>query len=220
MPESRRSQRQHAVAELRAQGCYGPQLRDVLPAFTGLALAVAGLVVALAWLYRALGAGGLVLGVILLAAATVVGWRWRRVAVRRRGGIYTPAELTALDELGLAVAAERMLQRDGWHVISMPDAGRPRIYARDRGGRRLDVGFRPAGEESVDEDTLDSPAPTLTDAGRPGVDSPIRVVVSRGSYSRADVLWASRRGGVHLVDGRRLRQWAAGTSLDDLGLPG
>jgi len=187
----------------------------VLPAFTGLALAVAGLVVALAWLYRALGAGGLV----LLAAATVVGWRWRRVAVRRRGGIYTPAELAALDEHGLAVAAERMLQRDGWHVISMPDAGRPRLYARDRGGRQLDVGFPPADEATADEDTLAGPAPTLREAGRPGGDNLIRVVVNRGSYSRADVLWASRQGGVHLVDGRQLQQWAAGTSLNNLGLP-
>lgn len=57
MPVSHRSQRQRAVAELRAQGRYGPELRDVLPAFTGLALAVAGLVVVLALLYRALGAG-------------------------------------------------------------------------------------------------------------------------------------------------------------------
>ncbi|MEU9591632.1 hypothetical protein AB0D84_18215 [Streptomyces sp. NPDC048193] len=219
MPESRRSQRQQAVAELRAQGRYGPELRDVLPAFTGLALAAAGLVVALAWLYRALGVGGLMLGVILLAAVTVVGWRWRRVAVRRRGGIYTPAELTALDEHGLAVAAERMLQRDGWHVISMPDAGRPRLYARDRGGRRLDVGFRPADEGSVEEDTLVGPPPALTDAGRPGADGPIRVVVSQVSYGRTDVLWASRSG-VRVIDGRRLQQWASGTSLDDLDLPG
>ncbi|MFF8882651.1 hypothetical protein [Streptomyces flaveolus] len=219
MPVSHRSQRQRAVAELRAQGRYGPELRDVLPAFTGLALAVAGLVVALAWLYRALGAGGLVLGVLLLAAATVVGSRWRRAAVRRRGGIYTPAELTALDEHGLAVAAERMLQRDGWHVISMPDAGRPRLYARDRGGRHLDVGFRPADEASAHEDTLVGPAPTLRETGRPGVEGLIRVVVSRGTYSRTDVLWASRQGGVHLVDGRLLRQWAAGTSLNGLGLP-
>jgi hypothetical protein len=190
----------------------------VLPAFVGLGLVVASAFVGLAWLYRALDVGGLVLGVVLLAAVTVVGRRWRRVVVRRRGGIYTPAELRALDGHGLAVATERILQRDGWHVISMPDAGRPRLYARDRGGRRLDVGFRPADEAPADEDVPTGPA-TLREAGRPGVDHLLRVVVSQDSYSRTDVLWASRQGGVHLIDGRRLQQWAAGTSLDELGLP-
>ncbi|MFF9691225.1 hypothetical protein [Streptomyces sp. NPDC014623] len=218
MPGSRRSQRQRAVAELRAQGRYGPELRDVLPAFVGLAFAAAAPLVLLVWLHRALGVGGLVLGVVLLAAATAVGVRWRRAAARRRGGIYTSTELGVLDDHGLAAAAERMLRRDGWHVIAMPDEGRPRLYARDRGGRQLDVGFRPA-DEAVDEDAPTGPAP-LREAGRPGVDNLIRVVVSRGSYSRADVLWASRQGGVHLLDGRQLQQWAAGASLDDLGLPG
>lgn len=219
MPGSRRSQRQRAVAELRAQGRYGPELRDVLPAFVGLGLAVAGPVVFLAWLHRALGVGGLVLGVALLAAASAVGLRWRRAVARRRGGVYTSAELTVLDEHGLATAAERMLRRDGWHVIAMPDEGRPRLYARDRGGRQLDVAFRPADEAPADEGAPAGPAP-LREAGRPGVDKLLRVVISRGSYSRTDVLWASRQGGVHLVDGRQLQQWAAGTSLDDLGLPG
>ncbi|MFG3547795.1 hypothetical protein [Streptomyces sp. NPDC047725] len=220
MPESRRARKQHTIAELRAQGRYGPELRDVLPAFVGLGLALAGFAVALAWLYRALGTGGLMLGVALVAVVAVVGRRWRRAVVRRRGGVYTPAELAALDEHGLAVAVERMLQRDGWHVISMPDAGRPRLYARDRGGRRLDVGFRPAHEVPADGDTLVGPAPTLREPGRPGADHLIRVLVTPGSHSRADVLWASRQGRVHLVDGRQLRRWAAGTSLDGLGLPG
>ncbi|MFD8202278.1 hypothetical protein [Streptomyces sp. NPDC059701] len=219
MLESRRSKRQRAVAELRAQGRYGPELRDVLPAFTGLVLAVTVLVTTLAWLYRALGAGGLVLGVALLTAATVVGWRGRRTAVRRRGGIYTPAELMAQDERGLAVAAERMLRRDGWHVISMPDAGRPRLYARDRSGRQLDVGFRPADETPVDRDTLAGPAPTLREPGHPGVNSLIRVMINQGSYSRTEILSAARQGGVHLIDGHLLQKWAAGTSLDALGLP-
>ncbi|MFF4656473.1 hypothetical protein [Streptomyces sp. NPDC001381] len=93
----------------------------MLPAFVGLGLAVVGPVFFLAWLYRALGVGGLVLGVVLLAAVTIVGMRWRRAAVRRRGGIYTHAELVVLDEHGLAAAAERMLQRDG--LARHPDAG-------------------------------------------------------------------------------------------------
>ncbi|WP_393101435.1 hypothetical protein [Streptomyces sp. LN325] len=219
MPGSRRSQRQRAVSELRAQGRYGPQLRDVLPAFAGLGLAVAVAVATLAWLYRGLGFAGLLLGVVLLSAVATAGLRWHRAAVRRRGGHYTPAELQRLDDHGLATAAERMLNRDGWQVIAMPEKGRPRLYAR-RGGRQLDVGFRPADEPTTDEDTSASPAPTLRQVGRAGVDNLTRVVVSRGSYSRTDVLWASRQGGVHLVDGRQLYQWAGGASLDDLGLPG
>ncbi|MFF0516170.1 hypothetical protein [Streptomyces sp. NPDC004250] len=60
MAGSRRSQRQRAVSELRAPGRYGPGLRDVLPGFVGLGLAVVAPVLLLAWLYRALGADGLV----------------------------------------------------------------------------------------------------------------------------------------------------------------
>ncbi|MFF8414925.1 hypothetical protein [Streptomyces omiyaensis] len=219
VPGSRRSQRDRAVAELRAQGRYGPELRDVAPAFVGLALAVVGSVFLLVWLHRTLGVGGLVLGVALLAAVAAVGRRWRRATVRRRGGVYTPAELSVLGEHGLVAAVERMLRRDGWDVISMPDEGRPRLYARDRGGRRqLDVAFR-AADEAPAGGAAEGPAP-LREVGRPGVDGLTRVVISRGAYSRTDVLWASRQGGVHLVDGRQLRRWAAGDSLDDLGLPG
>ncbi|MEU8030672.1 hypothetical protein AB0C13_18810 [Streptomyces sp. NPDC049099] len=63
------------------------------------------------------------------------------------------------------------------------------------------------------------PAP-LREAGRPRVDRLIRVVVHLGGFSRTDVLWASRQGGVHLLDGRQLQRWASGATLDDLGLPG
>ncbi|MFD4764028.1 hypothetical protein ACFWOJ_35925 [Streptomyces sp. NPDC058439] len=203
-------------APLRSRSAPACAQRDVLPAFVGLGFAVAGPVAGLVWLHRALGVGGLVLGVVLLATALVAGLRWRQAAARRHSGIYTPAELAALDDRGLAAAAERMLRRDGWHVIAMPDGGQPRLYARDRGGRQLDIGFRPA-DEVVDEDAPTGPAP-LREAGRPGIDNLIRVVVSRGSYSRADVLWASRQGGVHLVDSRQPQQWAAGAPLDNLGL--
>ncbi|MEJ8662284.1 hypothetical protein [Streptomyces sp. MS1.AVA.4] len=218
MPGSRHSQRQRAVSELRAQGRYGPTFREVLPGFVGLGIAIGLPVAFLSWMYGQLGVLGLVLGVVLLAGAAVLLVRWRRALTRRRGGIYTPAELASLDDHGLAAAAERILRRDGWHVIAMPDQGRPRLYARDRSSRQLDVGFRPEGE-TADEDASPSPAP-LREVGRPGVDNLIRVVVTRGSYSRSDVLWASRQGYVHLVDGRQLQLWAAGRSLDDLGLPG
>ncbi|MFI6062653.1 hypothetical protein [Streptomyces sp. NPDC051286] len=214
MPEPRRSQRQRAVSELRSQGRYGPTFWEVLPGFVGLGLAIGLPVGFLSWMYAELGVVGLVLGIAVLAAAAVLLVRWRRAAARRRNGHYTPAELAGLDDHGLAAAAERMLLRDGWHVIAMPVARRPRLYARDRGGRQLDVRFRPA-----DEDVPTGPAP-LGEAGRHGVDDLIRVVVSKGAYSRTDVLWASHQGGVHLLDGHQLQKWAAGESLDDLGLPG
>ncbi|QUC63803.1 hypothetical protein IOD14_43950 (plasmid) [Streptomyces sp. A2-16] len=219
MPGSRRSQRQRAVSELRAQGRYGPDLSDVLPAFVGLAFAVTGLVAFLVWLHRTWGGGGLALGVVVLAAATVVGLRWRRTVARRRGGIYTAAELVRLDDSGLAVAAARMLRRDGWQVVDLTvREARPRLYARDRRGRELDVAFRPVALADEDEVT-EGPAP-LREAGRPGVDRLIRVVVHLGTFSRADVLWASRQGGVHLLDGHQLRRWADGASLEELGLSG
>ncbi|MEU9446976.1 hypothetical protein AB0D42_40470 [Streptomyces sp. NPDC048304] len=45
-------------------------------------------------------------------------------------------------------------------------------------------------------------------------------MVHLGTFSRTDVLWASRQGGVHLLDSRQLQRWASGATLDDLGLPG
>lgn len=171
----------------------------------------------LAWLYRAFGVSGLVLGVALLAAAGTAGTRWRRAVARRRGGHYTTDELARLDDHGLAVAAARMLRRDGWHVVDLTEPGRPRLYARDpRGRRELDVAFRPVATADEDEGST-GPAP-LRETGRPGVDHLIRVVIHLGTFSRADVLWASRQGGMHLLDGHQLQCWAAGTPLDELGL--
>ncbi|MGW2426039.1 hypothetical protein ACWC0C_43685 [Streptomyces sp. NPDC001709] len=219
MPGSRRSQRQRAVSELRAQGRYGPELGDVLPGFVGLGMAVLVPVLLLVWLYRALGVGGLVLGVVLVAASATAGLRVRRVVVRRRDGRYTPAELARLDDQGLAVAAARMLRRDGWRVVDLTARqGRPRLYARDARGRELDVAFRPV--TTADEGAAASGPAPLREACRPSVDRLIRVVVHRGGYSRADVLWASRQGGVHLLDGHQLQHWANGATLDELGLRG
>ncbi|MFE4777829.1 hypothetical protein [Streptomyces sp. NPDC056713] len=192
----------------------------MLPGFVGLGLAVLAPVVLLVWLHRELGLVGLVLGVAFLAAATAMGLRWRRQLLRRRGGHYTPAELDRLSDRGLVTAAARMLGRDGWHVTDLTEPGAPRLYARDRKGRELDVAFRPAEpdrDEDVPEGTGGS-AP-LREVGRPGVDRLIRLVVHRGAYSRTDILWASRQGGVHLLDGAQLQRWAQGSTLDDLGLP-
>ncbi|MGW4823592.1 hypothetical protein ACWEP4_32745 [Streptomyces sp. NPDC004227] len=189
-------------------------LRDVLPAFVCLGLAVLAPVLLLVWAYRQLGAGGLALVVVLLAAVGAAGLRLRRAVVRRRGGRYTAAELARLDERGLAVPAARMLRRDGWRVVDLSaQEGRPRLYARDRRGRELDVAVRPV---STAEDVI-GPAP-LQEVGRPGIDRLIRVVVHLGTFSRADVLWASRQGGVRFLDGHQLQRWASGESLDDLGL--
>lgn len=206
------------MSELHAQGLAGPTLRDVLPGAVLLALAVTVPVAFLTWLSLRLGVLGLVLGLVLLGAGAVPLVRWRRAAARRRGGVYLPAELAGLDGHALAVAVGRMLRRDGWHVISAPFEGRPRLSATDRSGRQLDVVFR--------SDPKGPGATPLRDVGRLGVDRVLRVVVTTGSYGRADVLWAARQGGVYLVDGAVLADWAAGTTaaaalgLSPSGLPG
>jgi hypothetical protein len=190
----------------------------VLPGFLGLGLAVLVPVLLLIRLYRTLGISGLVLGSVLVATAVTAGLCLRRTVVRRCGGHYTPAELARLDDQGLTVAAARMLRRDGWRVVDLSTRkGRPRLYARDRRGRELDVAIRPV--RTADEDQNESGPTPLREAGKSGVDHLIRVVVHLGSFSRTDVLWASRQGGIHLLDGQQLRRWAAGETLDALGLP-
>lgn len=204
------------MSELRAQGLYGPELREVLPGFAGLGLAVLVPVCLLVWLQHTSGVVGLALGVLVLASSAVVALRVRRAVVRRRGGRYTAAELALLDERGLAEAAARILQRDGWHVVDLTlQKGRRRLHARDRQGRQLDVAFR---SETTAEQGENWRA-TLVETGRPGAGRPIQVIVHPGRFSRADMLWASRQGDVHLLHGRRLRRWATGASLDELGLP-
>ncbi|MEU8034190.1 hypothetical protein AB0C13_37325 [Streptomyces sp. NPDC049099] len=140
---------------------------------------------------------------------------WSHV-VRRRGGRYTAAELALLDERGLAEAAARILQRDGWQVVDLTlQKGRRRLHARDRQGRQLDVAFRSGATAEEDRNWRTA----LLETGRPGAARPIQVIVHPGGFSRADVLWAARQGDVHLLHGRQLQRWATGASLDDLGLP-
>jgi hypothetical protein len=213
VPAARRSQRRQQVAELRAQGRYGPELREVLPSFVGLGLVPLALVLLLSGLDRAFGATGLVIGVLLSAVAVIVGLRLRRTFVRRRGGRYTAEELARLDDRGLVEATARILERDGWRVADLSlRKGRMRLYARDRDGRELDVTFRPV---AADDEDARWPA-AVREASRPGAEQPGRVIVHRGGFSHAEVRWASRHTDVHLVDGRQLRRWAAGTSLDGL----
>jgi hypothetical protein len=133
--------------------------------------------------------------------------------VRRRGGHYTTEELARLDDRGLVEATARMLERDGWRVADLSlQKARLRLYARDRHGRELDVSFRPVAAGGED---AHRPA-TVRETARPGADRPVRLIVHLGGFSRAEVLWASRQDDVHLLDGRQLRRWAAGTPLDGL----
>ncbi|PWI19353.1 hypothetical protein DI272_38255 [Streptomyces sp. Act143] len=216
--DSRQSRRRRALAELREQGRYGPELREVLPAFAVVGSAVAGLTLILVWLHHVMGFVGQALSLGLLVAVTVIGVRWRRAAVRRRAGIYTRAELALLDDHGLLAAAERILRRDGWHVVSLPARRRPRLYARDGSGRMLEVSFCPA--EEATSGSFPAVRAPLERAEHTATDGLIRILVSRARFSRADVRWAADQSGVRLLDGRRLQRWADGTPLDDLGLRG
>jgi hypothetical protein len=191
----------------------------VLPGFIGFALAVLSPVLLLAWLYRALGVVGVVLGCVLLGAVGTACLSLHRTVVRRRGGRYTPAELARLDDQGLALAAARMLRRDGWCVVDLSLRGRPRLYAQDYSGREIDVAIRPVTDTANEDEGVSRPVATIRETGRPGVDHLVRVVVYLDSFSREDVLWASSQGGIHLLDGTQLQRWADGVSLDDLGLP-
>lgn len=215
-PGSLRAARDREVRYLRQQGRYGPTVRDVAPAFAVLVLLVAAPLGFVGWLWSVLEWGGLVLGLLVVGGVTVVLVRWRRAVARRRSGFYTAEELARLDHDGLAEAVGWMLRRDGWRVRSEPWQGKPRLFARDRGGRRLDVTLRT--DEAAAEDTP-APAP-LRRVGTAGYFGMWQLIVSRGSYSRTDVLWSSRQGGCLLLDGRQLQAWAAGTALNDLvGLP-
>lgn len=216
-PGSRRSVRQRALSELRAQGRAGPTLRDALPGFVALVLVIVAPLLLLVWLYRLLDVLGLAIGLGLLGTVAAMTVSWRQTAARRRRGIYRPTELDRLTDRGLAMAVERMLKRDGWHVVPLPDESQPRLYASDTAGRELDVALRPSTDASADESS--TTASPLREAGRAGVDHFLRLVISKGSYSREDVLWANRQGGVHLLDGQQLHRWASGSTLDQLGLP-
>lgn len=211
---SRRSVRRQRIAELRAQGRYGPELREVLPSFVGLGLVLLALVLLAGRVSRAFGVPGLLVCAALLVPAAIVGLRLRRGVLRRRGGRYTPQELARLDDRGLVEATTRMLERDGWRVADLSlSKGHMRLYARDVHGRELDVSFRSAA--TADENPR-RPA-TARETVRLGETRPGRLIVHRGGFSRAEVRWAARQTDVRLVDGRRLRLWAAGTPLDSLG---
>ncbi|WP_343243927.1 hypothetical protein [Streptomyces sp. SID13726] len=198
------------MRELRAQGRYGPRLRDVLPAFTGVVAAVCAVAALLAAGYRAAGVVVPVAGIAFLAVLVLAGIRHGRPGARRRLGYYTPDELFELDTQGLALAVARMLRRDGWRVRLLPAPDRPRLCARDAAGHRIDVAFRPVAEPLPDEDL---PHPRLH---RGRQESHLRLIVHRGAFTARDVRWARREESIRLLDGSALRRWAAGTRLSDL----
>lgn len=209
---SGRARRRSTVRRLRAEGRYGPALREVLPALAGVVLVLCGVVAGLAVGYRVVG---MAVPLGALALLLVVGpalLRRHRPLARRRHGFYTAEEIAELDTQGLALAVSRMLRRDGWRVL--PPSGLqdpPRVRARDGRGQRLEVAFRPVAEPLPDED----PSPARPGRAAPSA-PPLRLVVHRGAFSRRDVQWARRQGDVRLIDGSRLSRWAHGTPLSEL----
>ncbi|MFB7677864.1 hypothetical protein ACFC26_41340 [Kitasatospora purpeofusca] len=200
---------------MNAAGQGPPTARELTPAYVALALAVGLGAWWLLWCWGLLGGVGLVLGGSAYLWLLVRLVRWRAAAVRRRRGRFTAAEAERLTDGRLPDVVLALLRRDGWRVVSAPYQGRARIVGADRSGRPIDVAFRASTWE---EDTLTSgpgPAP-LRAAGTVGHGGTVRLVVSLGTYSRGDVLWASRQGGVYLVDGTLLRRWAAGEPVNRL----
>ncbi|MGV9253112.1 hypothetical protein [Streptomyces sp. NPDC003697] len=198
------------MRRLRAQGRYGPGLRDVLPALAGLVAAVCSVVAGLAAGYRAAGIAVPVAGVAAIILLVTLAIRRRRPGARRRLGYYTPGELRELDTQGLALAVARMLRREGWRVRMLPAPDRPRLCARDADGRLLDVAFRPVAEPLPDEDV---PHPHVHPDG---AEAPLRLVVHRGAFRARDARWARRQGRTWLLDGSALERWAQGVHLDEL----
>ncbi|MFI8192408.1 hypothetical protein ACIF8T_27100 [Streptomyces sp. NPDC085946] len=208
--ESRGARRRRVVRLLRAQGRYGPELREVLPALAGVVVVAGGTAAGLAVASRVLGAG-VPLAVLAVAAVTVpVVVGRRRPLVRRRLGYYTPQEIAELDADGLALAVYRMLRRDGWSARRAAGGVRPRIQARHDRGHRLEVVFRPVAEPLPDED------PPLGPARHGGGGPALRLIVHRGTFSHRDLRWARARDDTRLMDGRLLRRWAYGTPLHRL----
>ncbi|WP_343244874.1 hypothetical protein [Streptomyces sp. SID14478] len=204
------------MAELRAQGRYGPGLRDVLPAFVGLGLAVLLAPLALVTVHRRFGLAALALALALLAVLGCAGLWGRRAFVHRRLGLYTPAELSRLDRRGLARAIERMLRREGWQVTDLTDGSSVRLYARDAHGRELDVAVRATIDVPPEENVVGAGSPDT--ASRPD-GSRHQLFVHSSAFSRTDVQWASHQPRVQLVDGVRLHRWASGTPLHELDPP-
>jgi hypothetical protein len=222
-PGSRREWQRRQMQLARERGRAGPSTAEILPVYAALVAVVALPVWLLTLAWRYLGALGLVPALLLLAAVGFVAYRWQRAERRRRRGHFRRAELEVASDREVVTMVRRVLNRDGWHVASAPWQGRPRLIAQHPGtGAVLDVCFRERGEDAQETNVTPAPARTVlrvVDA-TPSADGITRLIVSRGRYSRSEVLWASRQLGLHLVDHPRLRLWIAGQPLHQvLGLP-
>ncbi|MDX3803526.1 hypothetical protein [Streptomyces sp. AK04-3B] len=209
--ESSRARRSRTVRELRAQGRYGPRLREVLPVLAVVVAVPCACLTGLALLSRAFGWAACTPVLLPLAAAAVVAQRRSRRPARRRSGYYTAQELAELDMPALVLAVARMLRRDGWRVLPPPRHDTPHLAARDGRGRLLDVAFRPVAEPLPDEESACACRARLRRRGPSG--PPLRLVVHRGAFTHRDEVWASREGRTCLIDGPRLLLWARGTPL-------
>jgi hypothetical protein len=182
-----------------------------------LALVLAAVVgaVLLVWADSWRGLLGVVLVAVVYLGGLVRAVLWRGAVVRRRRGHYTAAELARLGELQLPALVRSLLRRDGWQTVLAPHDGHPRILGTDARGREIDVVFRLAGTRESTQSSGPRSA-VLRAAGTRAHDGVIRLVVALDPFPRDDVLWASRQGGLHLVDGELIRRWADGEPVQQL----
>jgi hypothetical protein len=214
-PGSLREWRRRERLRARLAGQGPPTHRQLAPLYVALVVAVAIALLLEEWARTLAGLPGVVMVGVAYLALLVRLVRWRADVVRRRRGRYTVAEAARVTQAALPSVLLHVLRRDGFRVERVDYEGVPRLFGVDWHGREVDCVVR---EGSQGVDTLGG-APrtaTLRAAGQPAIDETLRLVVSLGGYARGDVLWASRQGGVHLIDGRMLRTWVAGEPLPKL----
>jgi hypothetical protein len=207
-PGTPRARRQRDRLQARLEGRGDPTLRVLWPAVLALVLAAAVGAVLLVWADSRRGVLGVVLVAVVYLGGLVRAVLWRGAVVRRRRGHYTAAELARLGELQLPALVRSLLRRDGWQTVLAPHDGHPRILGTD-------VVFRLAGTRESPQSSGPRSA-VLRAVGTRSHDGVIRLVVALDPFPRDDVLWASRQGGLHLVDGELIRRWADGEPVQQL----
>lgn len=214
----RRGRREAAAGRKRH---HGPTFWEVAPGLALLCAVTVAPVLVVAWLSARFGTTGLALGLAGLAALAVpLAW-WGGAASRRQGGVWSEDELLALEDGRLCAAVRTILRRDGWRVAQAPSGRGPLLLGLHPGsGIRIAVEFRLPGERAAAAGTP-LPLPGGADGAGGGASGEIRVVVSRGEFSRTDFRWAARHDDVRLVGRHQLAAWSGGESLQDLlGLSG
>ncbi len=214
-PGSPRAWRQYERLQERLAGRGDPTARDLAPLTASVALALVVGSVLLVWAYGQRGLLGLVLTAAAYIALLVRLVLWRGAVVRRRRGRYTAEEAARVTDSTLPKVLVNCLRRDGFRVELTSYEGRPRIVGVDLAGDDVDLTFRQESDASPDEEaTVRRPVLRATDT-QP-VDSVLRLVAHLGDYERGTVLWASRQGGLHLLDGDLIRRWVGGEPLQTL----